>query len=314
MTLPVAQFCANCAAILAPGARFCGTCGRAVGAVGPVAAPLKQPNTVEVGGNRLELAGIGSRLGALLIDGVVFWLFAIPLFFFHNPFAFRFAQNGELIVPVSPEWWVLAFPALSLLIGWLWECLGWSVGKAMAGIRVRRSDGRRPGLVHGLSRATIKAAAKPLFLGYLWAIWDDKRQAWHDKTADTYVVNHFRRGDLPRDGQRSPIVLSSRTLWWTLGGTALWLIVTWLNLQLSLSYLQWPENFRDEFEPRERTIATAPLHPEPSEVTATLRGAAPPDASYPPVFSSNSTQFPSGSSTIAIRSPGRTSSGPEGTS
>jgi uncharacterized RDD family membrane protein YckC len=28
----------------------------------------------------------------------------------------------------------------------------------------------------------------PLFLSYLWAIWDPKHEAWHDKMAGTKVI------------------------------------------------------------------------------------------------------------------------------
>jgi uncharacterized RDD family membrane protein YckC len=33
-------------------------------------------------------------------------------------------------------------------------------------------------------------SALPLFLGFLWAAWDPKKQTWHDKLAGTYVVRN----------------------------------------------------------------------------------------------------------------------------
>lgn len=33
-------------------------------------------------------------------------------------------------------------------------------------------------------------SALPLGLGFLWMIWDKKKQGWHDKIANTVVVMH----------------------------------------------------------------------------------------------------------------------------
>jgi uncharacterized RDD family membrane protein YckC len=31
-------------------------------------------------------------------------------------------------------------------------------------------------------------SAIPLYLGFLWMLWDNKKQTWHDKAAGTVVV------------------------------------------------------------------------------------------------------------------------------
>jgi len=45
------------------------------------------------------------------------------------------------------------------------------------------------GTTRGLVRALVRIASElVLYLGYLWMIWDPKRQTWHDKAARSIVV------------------------------------------------------------------------------------------------------------------------------
>jgi uncharacterized RDD family membrane protein YckC len=311
MTLPNPGYCVSCGAILAQGARYCGSCGQPATAA---ARRQQSGEVVQLAGREQELAGIGSRFGALVVDGIVNAAVSIPLLLFYSPFSFDVEPDGTLSTPEFSAGWFIFTSLYGLTYSWLWEALGWSPGKALIGIRVRRVDGHRPGPVHGFARMMMKSLGSMVFLlGYLWAFWDDKNQTWHDKAADTYVIKHVVGGyDIAPPP--APWLFGRKALWWALGGTLIWMSFQVANILFMIYLPQWIEDLEAEFEPRERTIATAPLHPQPSEATATLRGAAPPPADYPPVFSSNSTQFPSGSTTIAIRSPGLTSSGPEGTS
>jgi uncharacterized RDD family membrane protein YckC len=70
-----------------------------------------------------------------------------------------------------------------------WVISGFTPGKALLGLRVVRSDGQR---LH-LGRAVLRLigyfiAALPLFLGFVWILFDNRRQGWHDKIARTYVI------------------------------------------------------------------------------------------------------------------------------
>jgi uncharacterized RDD family membrane protein YckC len=68
-----------------------------------------------------------------------------------------------------------------------WE--GYTVGKKVVGIRVVPTSGHEVNLLKAFIRAVAQILSTlPLFLGYLWMLWDDKSQTWHDKIADTYVV------------------------------------------------------------------------------------------------------------------------------
>ena len=77
---------------------------------------------------------------------------------------------------------------------------GQSLGKRIVGIRVVRADGQPPSWAYNFIVRTllIKWLLIGVFSGitlgvfllvnYLWPLWDDKRQAGHDKMADTFVV------------------------------------------------------------------------------------------------------------------------------
>jgi uncharacterized RDD family membrane protein YckC len=89
----------------------------------------------------------------------------------------------------------IAANLVSLAIGvaytlYFWTTSGATVGKQVMGLKVVMADGG--GLVSAgtgiLRYIGYIISGIPLFLGYLWAIWDPKHEAWHDKIAGTKVI------------------------------------------------------------------------------------------------------------------------------
>jgi hypothetical protein len=76
------------------------------------------------------------------------------------------------------------------------------VGKMTVGIKVVGADGQPPTGGRALLRYVGYAlSGLVLSLGFLWVIFDRKRQGWHDKIAGTYVVysdEEFSEGDRVR--------------------------------------------------------------------------------------------------------------------
>ncbi|MCO5935770.1 RDD family protein [Mucilaginibacter sp. RB4R14] len=64
-----------------------------------------------------------------------------------------------------------------------------SLGKRFCGLVVVDEDGRKlkygKALIRNFSKILSQMA---LLLGYLSILWDDRKQAWHDKIAKTYVL------------------------------------------------------------------------------------------------------------------------------
>jgi uncharacterized RDD family membrane protein YckC len=158
----------------------------------PYAPPRAKVSDVSESSDELELAGRGVRLGAALLDGVVFMaLVYIPLIF-----AGAFGSIGSGGEPnFSP---IAGLLALVGLIVWAWFTIlyvsrnGQSIAKKWLGIKVVRTDGSQASLgrifwlrniVNGL------LGIIPLY-GLIDAllIFSDNRQCIHDKIADTIVV------------------------------------------------------------------------------------------------------------------------------
>jgi uncharacterized RDD family membrane protein YckC len=107
-----------------------------------------------------SVAGIGRRLGALMID----WLMctAIALAAFHNQYF--------TIVVFAVEIYVLI--ALT----------GFTVGKRLLGLRVVRLDGKPVGLLWALVRTILFLAVVPPL------VFDQDQRGLHDKAANTVVI------------------------------------------------------------------------------------------------------------------------------
>ena len=67
---------------------------------------------------------------------------------------------------------------------------GQTLGKMALGIQVVDSSGDIPSVGTILLREIPCKilSALPLYLGYAWAGWDDKKQAWHDHLSKTFVI------------------------------------------------------------------------------------------------------------------------------
>jgi len=68
---------------------------------------------------------------------------------------------------------------------------GASIGKIFMKIRVIEIKTlQNPSVISALNRGIFRVVSEMLFyLGFLWGMMDPSRQAWHDKTARTLVVN-----------------------------------------------------------------------------------------------------------------------------
>lgn len=92
----------------------------------------------------------------------------------------RIARGGEYAVS-------LLLPQVYFIL--FWWLGGQTVGKAILGIKVIRAGGGPIRLSTALRRLLgYFIAMIPLGLGFFWALIDPRRQGWHDKLAQTYVI------------------------------------------------------------------------------------------------------------------------------
>jgi uncharacterized RDD family membrane protein YckC len=82
---------------------------------------------------------------------------------------------------------MLIIPPLYFIL--LTTIFGQTLGKMIGGIRVVRTDGSRVGLFISTVRFFCYSISGALLgVGFLWVIWDEQRQGWHDMLVDTMVV------------------------------------------------------------------------------------------------------------------------------
>jgi len=84
--------------------------------------------------------------------------------------------------------------AVWMVVTVVYSIAGWAQGGTWGmralGLRIiRRSTSGKPGFGPAAARYLVSiVSAWPAYLGFLWMLWDDAKQTWHDKAADTVVV------------------------------------------------------------------------------------------------------------------------------
>jgi uncharacterized RDD family membrane protein YckC len=128
-------------------------------------------------------ASWGARVGASLIDSLIVLGIFIAV-----------GIVGAVLASADPT-----LGGLVMMLGYLagmgfyvWQLIvqgrtGQTIGKKQVGIRlVRAGDGRPVG--GGMSVVRAVAHNLEFFIGYLWPLWDQKRQTFADKLCATVVI------------------------------------------------------------------------------------------------------------------------------
>lgn len=144
-------------------------------------------------------ATYGTRLLAFLLDqffGMVVGLLALALLFV--PLGLLLATGGGEPSPVAFVGlfvvmglvWLGSLVAIYWNVGWRQGRTGQSLGKQAMGIEVVRvADGSYLGAGTGVLRALMAGLVSGFFLlGYLWPLWHDREQTWHDLIVDSLVI------------------------------------------------------------------------------------------------------------------------------
>ena len=117
-----------------------------------------------------ELAEIGIRATAWLIDGTI-------LFFIESALFFSAWETGlGLIVGLAYTWFFLT------------RNNGQTPGKILMKIRVIKTDSSPISDSDAVLRYIGSLINYIGCIGWLWSVIDDNRQGWHDKITQTYLV------------------------------------------------------------------------------------------------------------------------------
>jgi uncharacterized RDD family membrane protein YckC len=151
-------------------------------------------------------AGFGSRLGAFLIDIIVFALISAPASIPAQIFRSKSLEdcstvNGSIEVVCGAKgvntgyqalYW--AFTLLALVLGaavyGFWVGRGQTPGMRVAHVKIVDSSTGHP---IGTGRAVGRYFARiisfiPCLLGFFWMLWDKNKQTWHDKMVRSYAI------------------------------------------------------------------------------------------------------------------------------
>ncbi len=121
-----------------------------------------------------ELGDVGTRFVAIAIDGIILGIITSILF----------GAGGEV------------GGGISFLVGILYNWYFWTrqdgqtPGKKIMNLRVVKADGSQLSDIDALIRAVGYYVSGMFFaLGYIWALFDDEKRAWHDIFAGTRVIS-----------------------------------------------------------------------------------------------------------------------------
>jgi len=139
----------------------------------------------------LEYATIGTRFGAVVLDGIILWIVGTVVQFGTmglimaggnaSPEGALMVQVISIVIQVS-----IALVYETIMIG----KFGATVGKMACKIKVVTADGGRVTYLRALGRHFAKILSQMICLiGYLMAIFDkEERRALHDRMCNTRVV------------------------------------------------------------------------------------------------------------------------------
>ena len=143
---------------------------------------------------RIELAGRAQRLGAMLVDNIMFVVLIMPAYVLLDEPSISSEAHSILRI-VAPIGGLLALALLGCNL-WLLHLRGQTLGKTWLGVRIVRSDGGRCGLgrIFWLRYFLPSLIGAIPCLGSIFGIVDalmifaDDHRCAHDHIADTIVV------------------------------------------------------------------------------------------------------------------------------
>ncbi|MFE3188929.1 RDD family protein [Nocardia sp. NPDC059240] len=163
-----------------------------------------QPAYAPFGGYGAQYASWGARVGAYLIDTLIIGVPAWILEFIAGA-----AGTSKVECTTSTSYdvnctgggmnafgYILMLLAVVIGIGgflyfaYMEGTTGQTIGKKTVGIKlIRESDGQPVGFGLAIGRKLLHIIdALPCYIGFLWPLWDDKKQTFADKIVNTTVV------------------------------------------------------------------------------------------------------------------------------
>ncbi len=154
--------------------------------------PKKSADINEVGFERLdvygEYGGFVTRLVAFVVD-IAIIIVTISLMGGAATLLEDFLSFSNMTAKLLN--FLVGVGSLLLMQGYyilFWMLIGQTPGKYLMGLRIVRLDGSRVTIGVCIRRLIGYYISAILFIGYIMVLFDDRRQAFHDKFAGTFVI------------------------------------------------------------------------------------------------------------------------------
>ena len=142
----------------------------------------------------MEKAGFGSRFVAYLIDNILVGLIYTIIFscMIFPGLIFQEGDDALVIVMVCLGCLLglIGFVIHFVYFGYFWSKRAQTPGKMLLNIEVVKEDGSMMSFFESGLRGTLGywLSSFVFYLGFLWALFDDNKETWHDKIFSTQVL------------------------------------------------------------------------------------------------------------------------------
>ena len=147
---------------------------------------------------KIILASLARRFAAIVFDGFIVaiaTLLVVAAGDALTPLNEAILSNDELALSAAISQFQSDTIVVNLVVSAIYNVVlmkvfnGQTLGKMIFKLRVVKKNGRRITILDALLRNVVGyTISQILLLGYLWALLDKDKQAWHDKMAGTVVI------------------------------------------------------------------------------------------------------------------------------
>ena len=147
-----------------------------------------KPQDTVVNPNEFVFLGFGQRMMASIIDTFIQMLILTPIviLFFPHLLSVNLPYDPKLMAGL--QWLILAILTPFLLV--FWQSSQSTLGKMVFHSKiVDATTGEKPTIKQFLLRFVgYMVVSFTLGIGFIWILFDARKQGWHDKMANTVVV------------------------------------------------------------------------------------------------------------------------------
>ena len=136
-----------------------------------------------------EKAGFFIRFIAYMIDNVLLTIAIWIVAAIALAGSLALMNNQTIVLAISLLSWVIMLIVYFGYFIYFYGTSGQTFGKKMLNIKVVSTDGTPLTYKKGLLRVIgYIIASIPIYIGFIWMLFDKNKQNWEDKIANTYVV------------------------------------------------------------------------------------------------------------------------------